>query len=80
MFGTSCLLLVLPRAVLADDLPIDDRPAALHADDLDRFYLDYGTQVVRWTTARDRAPRNGVSTDRSPEPPRRRCGSGPRAC
>ena len=36
------------------DLPMTDRPRTLQADDLDRFYVDYGDRVIRWTTERDR--------------------------
>lgn len=37
-----------------DVLPLTEKPATLQADDLDRFYLDYGQRVIRWTTEQDR--------------------------
>ncbi len=49
----------LPR--IQRRLPLDDRPNQLHADDLDRFYLDYGASLIRWTDREEPAEEDATN-------------------
>ena len=50
----ATLLLCLSATAGEQPLPFEEQPAAIHTDNKDRFYIDFGPRLVRWTDREDR--------------------------